>query len=204
MRCSARRQAQARKASWTTPPSVIAAARSSAGALGADLAVPPEKDERADQHDVEERLRKGGGGEAADAVQRAAEKRRQRDQQQIGKGDRARSMTARSSFAGSAAKPGASASVSQPMAISATTVTARSAAASAACASAAKRLRRLVPSASWVLVNSGTKAEANAPSAKSAAEEVGQALRDEEGVGDRPGAERGGDEDVADEAQHAA
>ena len=37
-----------------------------------------------------------------------------------------------------------------------------------------------------------------------AAEEIGQALGDEEGIGDRPGAERGGDEHVADEAEDAA
>ena len=37
-----------------------------------------------------------------------------------------------------------------------------------------------------------------------AAEEIGKALGDEEGLGDRPGAERGGDEHVADEAENAA
>ena len=39
---------------------------------------------------------------------------------------------------------------------------------------------------------------------KQAAEQVREAEGDEEGVGDRPGAERGGDEDVADEAEDAA
>jgi hypothetical protein len=40
----------------------------------------------------------------------------------------------------------------------------------------------------------GTKRRSRAPSAN-AAKKVGQALRDEEGVGHRAGAERGGDED---------
>ena len=42
-----------------------------AGAHGADLAGPVDEDQRGDQDDVEERLREGGGGEAAEAVQRA-------------------------------------------------------------------------------------------------------------------------------------
>jgi hypothetical protein len=40
--------------------------------------------------------------------------------------------------------------------------------------------------------------------AEQAAEEVGEAEGDDVGVGDRPGAEAGGDQDVAHEAEHAA
>ena len=82
--------------------------------------------------------------------------------------------TARSNFAGSAAKPGASAKVSQTMPISATTVTTISAAASTASDSSAKRRASSSPSLSWVLVKSGTKAEAKAPSAKRRRKRLGR------------------------------
>ena len=82
--------------------------------------------------------------------------------------------TASSNFSGSATKPGASAKVSHTMPISATMVTRITAAASAASASSAKRSASFSPSLSWVLVKSGTKAEAKPPSAKMRRKRLGR------------------------------
>ena len=92
----------------------------------------------------------------------------------------------------------------RPCAISAMTVTTSSAAASAASDSSANAAPPPAPSPSCALVNSGTKAEEKAPSANRRRNRLGSRCATKIGLGHRPGAERGGDEHVADEAEHAA
>ena len=114
------------------------------------------------------------------------------------------SMTARSNFAGSSAKPGASAKVSQTMATSARSVTTSRARARPAIASSPKRRAASASPRPMGLDVKRYEGRGERSFGKEPTEQVGQALGDEISLGDRAGPERRGDEHVADEAEDAA
>ena len=81
---------------------------------------PPEamkREQHGDQHDIQQPRGEGGDGEAAIGVEHAGIERDQRHEEKIGKRD-ARQQHGERELLGIAAKPGASNSISQGMAIS--------------------------------------------------------------------------------------
>ncbi len=114
------------------------------------------------------------------------------------------SMTARANFSGSLLKPGASRSISHGMAISASTVKATSRTRKAGKRLAGKDPRGVRSVGVKALGEERDEGRIESAFGKQPAEHVGDAESDEEGVGHVRGAEHGGNQDVAREAEHTA
>ena len=114
------------------------------------------------------------------------------------------SSTARSNFSGVASKPGAKPYMSSGMAISAMTVSASRMKTSPDSASSANTRAEFLALALEPLGKQGHEGRVECALAEQPAKQVGEAERDEEGVGDRSAAERGGDQYVAKETEDAA
>ena len=113
------------------------------------------------------------------------------------------SCTVRSSFPGSSAKPGARTCVSHGITIWAAMTSTSSVHSRTVRTSSANDLAAARPSRSSTPAKSGTKAALNAPSANSRRRKFGSLKADEEGVRHRPCPQDRGDQDVAQETEHA-
>ncbi len=107
-------------------------------------------------------------------------------------------------MSGSSAKPGASSNISHGMAISARIAKATSTSVSPLSACAAKSRAAASPRRAGRLVKSGMKAALKAPSAKMRRNMLGTRKPTKKASVIGGGAEHGGDQHVADEAEHAA
>ena len=174
-----------------------------AGAHGADVAAGVDEDERGDQERVEEGRREGRRDEAAEAVERAGEQGDDRDQEQIGKGDPAqqhRQVELRG-IGGKAGREREGEPDHRQLGEDGEDEQRRG--------EPGHRLlgefpRRLLALALMELGEQRHEGGGEGALGEQSPEQVGDALRDEIGLRHRPGAERGGDEHVADEAEDAA
>ena len=114
------------------------------------------------------------------------------------------SSTDRSNFSGVAAKPGANAYISQGMPISARTVSSSRMNSRPANASSAKDVAACVRLVLEALGKHRHERRVERALAEQAAKQIGKSKGHEERIGDCAGAQRGGDENVADKAEHAA
>ena len=114
------------------------------------------------------------------------------------------SSTARSNFSGFSLKPGARPYIRNGMVISATMMMTRRMNTRPASASSANCARHLPPLALQALGKQRHERRIERALAEQAAEQIGKAEGDEERVGHRAAAEDGGDEDIAQKAEHAA
>ncbi len=154
------------------------------------------------------RLSRMGAAAAAakrlQAVEHPALQGGERHEEEIGKGDpRHRAPRDRSSR-GSSAKPGAITYMRSGMAISATAVKTQQPGEQHRIDVLGEALALRLAAWSRRFANSGTKAELKAPSANRAAEQIGKAESDDEGLRDGAGADHRGDHHVANKAEVAA
>ena len=184
---------------WAAP----AAATPQTSAWPAACGVPDEDKQHADQDQVEQDRRGGRRDEAVERVQHAAEQRDQRHEQQIGEGD-AREIDGEREFVGVVGETGRDddhqpghGDLDQNREDDQRTK---------------QYGERLLGEGLGGAVALGLEAareqrhEGGRQGALGGqpAEQVGEAEGDDEGLGDRPGAEHRGDQDVAHETQHAA
>src|SRR6185437_1701606 len=161
----------------------------------------PNENQRPDEKDIEQHRRRRRRGEALDRIQNAALQRRQRDEEQIGKGD-PRQPDGEREFLRMRAKPRRQ-YVEQPGG--------REFARQDEEEQRRKQDRhRILGEALGVglaVLRDHPGKERNERGGertlgKEAAEEIGEALRDEERVGHRPRAEEGGGQDIPDKAEN--